>query len=241
MSEEARAQPAPSATDREAVMSALGDAYAADQLELDELERRMAAVYRATSHDALRDVLQGLGRAPLVAPERGAQPRAAGFDGADGMPPAHLTQRALDMGYARIARPDAVQPRAVVAAMFGGAVRKGSWVVPRQIKAIAVMGGVELDFREAQFADGVTELECYALMGGVDIKLPLGVRVEINGGGVMGGFSVSTDDADPGPDAPVLRISGFALMGGVDAKLKRFGKKEGKRRREGWDDGRDDG
>ena len=40
----------------------------------------------------------------------------------------------------------------------------------------------------------------------------------------MGGFSVTGADADPGPDAPLLRINGVAIMGGVDAKLKRLRK-----------------
>ena len=234
MSEDARAA-APTAIDREAVMSALGDAYAADQLGLDELEHRMAAVYRATSHDALREVLQGLGRAPLTAPDRGERGRSAPAGGLAAnplpLPPPHLTQRALDMGHARIARPGAVPTRSFVGAVFGGAVRKGPWVVPRDLKVVAVMGGVELDFREAQFAEGVTELDIFTMFGGVDIKLPLGLRVECNGIGIMGGFSVVTDEADPDPDAPVLRISGFSVMGGVDAKLKRFGKKEGPRAR----------
>ena len=43
----------------------------------------------------------------------------------------------------------------------------------------------------------------------------------------MGGFSVDNDESEVDPNAPVLRISGLAIMGGVDAKHKRFGKKEG--------------
>jgi hypothetical protein len=38
----------------------------------------------------------------------------------------------------------------------------------------------------------------------------------------MGGFSVSGSDADPGPNAPVLRINGVAIMGGVEAKMKKI-------------------
>ncbi len=206
-------------------MSALGDAYAADQLELDELEQRMAQVYRATSHEALAQVLVGLGRSNVVAPASSAgpvyaEPRLA-------MPNLVLDARAREYGVATIARPEVVLERSAVLAVMGAAERKGAWVVPRSVKVFAVMGGVELDLREAHFAEGVTEIEVFALMGGVDIAVPTGVRVESTGMGIMGGFSVSGADADPGPNAPVLRINGVAIMGGVDAKLKKFKKRKG--------------
>ncbi len=202
-------------------MSALGDAYAADQLELDELEQRMAQVYRATSHDALQEVLRGLGRAPLVAPRPAEPPQRPPSDQMD---LARMSQRAYEMGVATIARSAAVPERAAIMAAFGGAVRKGAWVVPRKLIVVAVMGGVDLDLREAQFGPGVTEIDIFTMFGGVDIKVPTGLRVECTGAGVMGGFSVDSPDADAGPDAPVLRLNGLAIMGGVDAKRKRLRK-----------------
>ncbi len=215
---------APSASDREAVMSALGDAYAADQLELDELERRMARVYRATSHNALADVLAGLGRANVAVPAS----RRAPLRDSEQPRSVHADERAYEFGMATIARPESVAERAVIMAVMGGAERKGAWVVPRTLKVLAVMGGVELDLREAQFGEGVTEIEVFALMGGIDITVPTGLRVETTGMGVMGGFSVNGADADPGPHAPLLRINGVAIMGGVDAKLKKFKKRGGR-------------
>jgi hypothetical protein len=41
---------------------------------------------------------------------------------------------------------------------------------------------------------------------------------------VMGGFSVSGAEATEDPDAPVLRISGLAVMGGVEVKHTGRGK-----------------
>lgn len=217
------AQIAPSAADREAVMSALGDAYAADQLELDELERRMARVYRATSHEALAEVLAGLGRRHVVAPPSAASRQPERPQSVADL--AYQDARAMEYGAAVVARPEIVPLRSAVVAIMGGTERKGAWVVPRLVRCIAVMGGVDLDMREAQFGEGVTEIEVFAMFGGIDITVPTGVRVETTGMGIMGGFSVSGADADPGPNAPVLRISGAAIMGGVDAKLKKIKRK----------------
>jgi hypothetical protein len=211
---------APTPAEREAVISALGDAYAADRIELEELELRMARVYRATTRTALADVMADLSprsavAAPAPATERVVAPSAT----------AMVSARAYEYGMATIARPEIVPARQALVALMGGVTRKGAWVVPTTLRVIAVMGGVDLDLREAQFGEGVTEIEIFALMGGVGILVPTGVRVETTGMGIMGGFEVSGADADPGPDAPVLRISGVATMGGVDAKLKKLRRK----------------
>lgn len=211
---------APTPAEREAVISALGDAYAADRIELEELELRMARVYRATTRSALADVMADLSprsavAAPAPATERVVAPSAT----------AMVSARAYEYGMATLARPEIVPARQALVALMGGVTRKGAWVVPTTLRVIAVMGGVDLDLREAQFGEGVTEIEIFALMGGVDILVPTGVRVETTGMGIMGGFAVSGSDADPGPDAPVLRISGVATMASVDAKLKKLRRK----------------
>lgn len=211
---------APTPPEREAVISALGDAYAADRIELEELELRMARVYRATTRTALAEVMADLSprrtvAAPAMAGERVIAPSANSM----------MSARAYEYGAATIARPEIVPARQALVAVMGGVERKGGWVVPTTLRVIAIMGGVDLDLREAQFGTGVTEIEIFALMGGVDIKVPTGLRVETTGLGIMGGFSVSGADADPGPDAPVLRITGVATMAGVDAKLKKLRRK----------------
>jgi hypothetical protein len=82
------------------------------------------------------------------------------------------------------------------------------------------MGGAGLDFREARFAPGVTEVHILAIMGGVEVIVPPGITVETTGLGIMGGFdghsqTVPSDD----PSAPVLRIRGLAVMGGIEVKM----------------------
>jgi hypothetical protein len=112
-------------------------------------------------------------------------------------------------------------PLGTVGAIMGGNVRKGSWAVPRHLKIVAIMGGVELDLRQAVLSPGVTEIEVLTVMGGVDIAVPQGVRVETMGIAIMGGFDASAGDVTTlDPDQPVIRLSGIAVMGGVDARIK---------------------
>ena len=105
-------------------------------------------------------------------------------------------------------------------ALLGGSDRKGAWVPPKKLHTLALMGGAGLDFREARFGPGVTEVNILAVMGGVDVIVPPGITVETSGFGIMGGFdghsqTVASDD----PSAPVLRIRGLAVMGGIDVRM----------------------
>ena len=80
-----------------------------------------------------------------------------------------------------------------------------------------MIGGYDLDFREAQLGPGVTAVHAFAVIGGAKVFVPPGVRVECSGACIIGGFNhkgwvTSTTD----PEAPVIRVTGAAIIGGVD-------------------------
>lgn len=119
-------------------------------------------------------------------------------------------------------------------AILSGSDRKGSWIPPQKLNTLAIMGGVGLDFREAKFGPGVTEVTILAIMGGVDVIVPPGITVETAGMGLLGGFdSYSQTVISEDPSAPVLRIRGLAVMGGVEVKMLLPGEtdRDGRRRR----------
>ena len=106
----------------------------------------------------------------------------------------------------------------MIVGLMGGGGRSGAWTPAKVNWAIAVMGGCELDFRQARFGPGVTEVRVFVVWGGVEVVAPPDVHVECSGIGIMGAFeqtgsaSTTTD-----PDAPILRITGVALMGGAES------------------------
>lgn len=107
-------------------------------------------------------------------------------------------------------------------AVFGGTERKGRWRPARRETAVAVFGGVELDFRDAELPPGELELRAYAVFGGIDITVPEGVRVEMTGFAVFGGRDVEASGAGPGGGpGTVIRLHAVAIFGGVTAKTKR--------------------
>ncbi len=112
-------------------------------------------------------------------------------------------------------------PRGWVLAVMGGSSQKGVWTPPRKLNAVAVMGGVELDFREAQLPGGVTEVVAVAVMGGVEIIVPPGLPLTVSGLGIMGGVDhVERDAGVRDPKMPRVHVRALAVMGGVGVEVK---------------------
>ncbi|TVR91924.1 MAG: DUF1707 and DUF2154 domain-containing protein [Spirochaetaceae bacterium] len=107
-----------------------------------------------------------------------------------------------------------------VFALLGGAERRGVWRPARSTRVVAVMGGVDLDYRKAIFPPGRTVVNALCIMGGLDIIVPPGVAVEVSAVPILGGVDNRTDTPED-PSAPVLEIRAVAIMGGVDIKTKK--------------------
>jgi hypothetical protein len=106
-----------------------------------------------------------------------------------------------------------------ILAILGDVKRRGAWHVHPTMQAIAVLGSARLDLTEAHLPPQ-TEIQCMAFMGEIRIDVPKGVRVESSGAALLGDFR-SHEDASTQPDAPVIRITGFALLATVDVRVKK--------------------
>lgn len=85
----------------------------------------------------------------------------------------------------------------------------------RMGEVTAVMGGVEIDFRQASI-QSVATLRVMAVMGGIDIKVPPDWGVECGATVFLGGLEDKT--VPPAQASKRLIIEGFAMMGGVEVK-----------------------
>ena len=82
-----------------------------------------------------------------------------------------------------------------------------------------LMGGGEIDMREARFAEREVSIHIVAIMGGCEIIVPEDANIRVTGVGIMGAFDHSGSGGGT-PDGPVITINGVAIMGGVDVKRK---------------------
>lgn len=206
-------------TAREETIDALCRGFAADALTLGELERRLDRARGARSREELSALLEGVApRIPVVAGDAGGRTQAAPTPGA--------TDDPTRAGRGPVpARPDPSSEPAVrtsshlAFAVMGGTRRAGRWVPPANMAAVALMGGVELDFRHA-ILGGDVEINCFAFWGAVEITVPPNVHVDTRGFALMGGFDQEAElEMTPPPGAPVIRINGLAIMGGVDVNV----------------------
>ncbi|TDP65322.1 DUF1707 SHOCT-like domain-containing protein [Actinokineospora alba] len=182
--------------DRERFSKILHDAMSEGRLTVGELEERLDQVYAAKTYGDLIPVVRDL--------------------------PGHQVVPRLQQPLATPA-PNRVGGRGTSSsaiAIMSGSDRRGPWVVPPTFNAIAIMGGVEIDLTQATFEAAETVIQAYALMGGVEIRVPEGITVVVDGIGFMGGFANSVRTQGP-PGSPVVRITGFAMWGGVDVKPPR--------------------
>jgi hypothetical protein len=192
--------------DRHVVAERLREAAGEGRLDLDELEERLEATYAAKVAGDL---------VPLVADL-----------------PGHLPAVPQAASPVRPASATPVPRHDVSFALMGGQDRKGAWEIGATHQAFALMGGIDLDLREARFAEPEVVVNAVAIMGGIDIYVDAHTRVSVEGVGIMGGFDEARPKVAPDvrPDAPLVRVRGVAIMGAVTVQ-RRPPRAEGPRRR----------
>ncbi|MFJ8195397.1 DUF1707 domain-containing protein [Streptomyces sp. NPDC096152] len=188
--------------DRERVAEILRDALAEGRLDMGEFEERLEATYKARTYGELAPITRDLPAAGAAAPAVPLSKETAG----EGSWPGRITGGEGSSAWA--------------VAVMSGFQRKGRWTMPKRFHCFAFWGGGEIDLREADFADREVEINCVAIMGGVQVIVPPGVEVVVRGIGVMGGFDHSEEGVPPEPGAPRVVVTGFAFWGGVGVERK---------------------
>lgn len=100
-------------------------------------------------------------------------------------------------------------------ALVGSNRRAGRWRIPAESYWASMLGGCRLDLTRAQFEAPVTTINIATGLGGVEVRVPKGFEVQIEGMAVMGGKRLRLDGPPPPPGAPVIRIRVVSGMGGV--------------------------
>ncbi|GAB3206478.1 DUF1707 SHOCT-like domain-containing protein [Marinactinospora thermotolerans] len=118
------------------------------------------------------------------------------------------------------------QGRENIIAVFGGADRKGRWLVEPHTNASVLFGGIDLDLREAVLSRREVVIQCAVIFGGLDIIVPPGVRVINSTTAIFGGTSMNGVDTMTDPNSPTIRLTGTCLFGGIDVRVKKPKKKK---------------
>lgn len=184
--------------DRHQVAEVLREAAGEGRIDLDELDERLEATYAAKVYADLVPITADL-------PAKGIVPA----------PEAVPTRRSANL-------PTNAPRHNSSFALMGGQDRKGVWEVGESHTAFAMMGGIDIDLRQAVFTAAETTIIANTVMGGIDVIVNEHTHVIVSGVGIMGDFSQGRDRIEAALDAnsPVVRVKGFALMGGVTVVRK---------------------
>ena len=99
--------------------------------------------------------------------------------------------------------------------------RGGRWQVPEQFRTVVYKGSGHIDLRAAELTAPVTSLYAVAYKSRIDVLVPLGVRVELEGFGVSTGWSAEEDLESRLPaDAPVVHVRGIGYKGTIEVSTK---------------------
>jgi Domain of unknown function (DUF1707) len=185
--------------DRDSAAAVINNALAEGRLTPEEHSDRLDSIFAAKTHAELVPLLDDLPATHGVRRDLASQ-RPADAD--------------LDL-----ARP--LQRGSRMVAIFGGVSRKGPWVPEPVITLLTVFGGADLDFRDAVLPGKEIVLRATTVLGGLQVTVPPEMRVVDSGIAILGGREVAGNPAEASsPDAPVLRIEGACVLGGIEVRRK---------------------
>ena len=180
--------------ERDVTLRTLGDHAAVGRLTLDELEERSGRALAARTRGELAALISDL-------PAGGGQ--ASGSAAVSTRGP----QGARGTGPKR--------PVRWMVSIMSGSHRRGRYRAVGSINAVAIMGGDEIDLRDAEIEGGELTLNLFALMGGANVYVPDSVDLDVGGFSLMGGHEEVGRELSPRPGAPVIRIRVYNLMSGA--------------------------
>ncbi|MFJ3980235.1 DUF1707 domain-containing protein [Streptomyces sp. NPDC090021] len=184
--------------DRDRIAQVLGDALAEGRLTAEEHSERLDTLYAVKTVGELEALVRDLpapGGAHASSPSVSAS--ASAYAGAGG--PAAET----------------------IVAVCSSSSRKGRWRPGAHTRAVSVMGDITIDLTQAVFEQQVTEINVTSVLGNVEILVPENVTLRGYGSGVLGNFEVRGESrGETDPQAPVVIVRGFSLLGNIEARPK---------------------
>jgi hypothetical protein len=182
--------------DRDAVVQRLQEAFADGSLDDEEFDQRTRAALTARLHSELAVLTQDLPASTLPASTLPASTGPA-------RPVKPVTGGRFAIAYKNSIR------------------RAGRWRVPEQFRTVVYKGSGFIDLRAAELTSPVTTLFAIAYKSRIDVLVPLGVRVELDGFGVSKGWSAEEDLESRLPaDAPVVHVRGIGYKGTIEVSTK---------------------
>jgi hypothetical protein len=210
--------------ERDRTIDALTAAFAAGELTMEEFEKRVETANRTNDEIALRRLLADLPRFS------GDMPAAAhtttytagttwSRDWKDYTDSSHYMQSHYG-SQNRSGRLNYRGGKADQVAIFSSSRRVGNWTLPKRLDSVAIFGSCLIDLRQAGIPPQGGRIEAVGIFGSVQILVPPGLNVRVNGVPIMGSIS-GMGDIVGDPAAPWVDIEAVAIFGSVEVKVSK--------------------
>lgn len=113
-----------------------------------------------------------------------------------------------------------IRPRRWIVGVFSGARTSGPWRPALPTRAVALLGSCQVDLTGVDL-EPETHIVATAVLGGIEVLVPEGVGVDFGGFAILGGRDDKTT-AHRRPGAPIVRVDGYAFLGGVTVRTRPF-------------------
>lgn len=101
-----------------------------------------------------------------------------------------------------------------IAIFSGSKLGEGPWRPGRKVSSIAVFGGSEVDFRQAEMEEGITQVTAVSIFGGNKIIVPSDISVSLSGVSILGGRELKRTQTKEAPaSGKVLQVKAIASAG----------------------------
>lgn len=179
---------------REQVIAQLSASYASDLFDVDELDRRLDLAHAASSIAELDTLVADLAPVTTTA-----------------LVPIKTT--AID---------DPLRsPTKRLRVVMSSIERRGRWTVPVTQEVRVFWGHVQLDFRDASLAPGITTIDVRVTMGNLEVILPPNLAVDVDVSSFMGSVEERhRTPPDHDPSRPILRIVGAVRLGNLEIETR---------------------
>jgi hypothetical protein len=117
---------------------------------------------------------------------------------------------------ARAAPSSRRRPTSVVLSIFGSSERDGRIRVGRRVTCVTLFGNVDLDLRQATLEQDVVTIVALGVFGAIDVYVPEGIEVDLQGLAVFGHKRARGNDVPPRPGTPLVRVHAISVFAGID-------------------------
>ena len=189
---------------REEKISELSTFFANDDLSLEDLERRIERVYKASSVSELDSITADLNSAASAPPDHGRTKIARA---------AALLSHRSERQFSR------------VFSIMSSTRRVGRWAVPQRLEIVGIMTDTKIDLTRALLPAGIIDVDLRVIMSSFKLVVPPSLRVVNDAHSVLSNIRSHADELPPegrrASDAPVIRLTGVAVMSDVSIVVRR--------------------